>query len=54
VGAAFMSTDSKSSKITVKLPVFFALLGSAHVKAARKLLMKLTPGEGFREGWTIC
>ncbi len=28
---------------TVKLSVFFALSGSAHVKAAHRMLVKLTP-----------
>ncbi len=31
-------------KKTVKLSVFFELLGSAHAKAACRMLMKLTPG----------
>jgi hypothetical protein len=31
-----MLTDPKSTKYTLKLSVFFALLGSAHVKAACK------------------
>jgi len=34
----------KVQKNTGKLSVFFALLGSAGVKAALKMLMKLTPG----------
>ncbi len=33
----------KSAKNTVKLSVFFALLGSALVKAERKMLKKSTP-----------
>jgi len=41
-----MQADAKSAKNAVKLSVFFALLESAHVKAAHKMLMKLTPG-GF-------
>jgi len=45
--AAFMSTDPKSTKKTIKLLVFFALLGSARAKAACIMLMKLTPrGKG--------
>ncbi len=40
-----MHTNRNSAKNTVKLPVFFALLGSVRVKAARKTLMKMTPGE---------
>ena len=33
----------KSQKKTVKLSSFFALLGFAHIKAAHKMLVKLTP-----------
>jgi len=39
--AAFTRADPKSAKNTV----FFALLGSAHVKAASEVLVKLTPGD---------
>ncbi len=42
--AAFMKIDPKSAKNSVKLSVFFALLGSASINAARKMLMKLTKG----------
>jgi len=38
-----MHTDPKRAKKTVKLSVFIALLGSAHAKAARRILVKLTP-----------
>jgi len=41
-----MCEDHKSVKKTVKLSIFFVLLGSACVKAARKMLLKLTPGVG--------
>ena len=41
--AAFMPTDTKSAKKTVKLSSFFALLGSASVKAACRTLVKLNP-----------
>ncbi len=41
--AAFTHANPKSAKMTDGLTVFFALLGSALVKAARKTLMKLTP-----------
>ncbi len=41
---AFTLADPKSAKKTVKLSVFFALSGSARVKAAHRMLMKLTPG----------
>jgi len=42
--SAFTGVDPKSAKKTVKLAIFFALLGSAFVKAACRMLMKLTPG----------
>jgi len=35
--------DPESAKKTDKLSVFLALLGSVHIKAARRTLMKLTP-----------
>jgi len=35
--------DPKSTKKTDGLTVFFGLLASAHVKAARKMLVKSTP-----------
>ncbi len=41
--AAFERTNPKSVKKTDNLTVFFALFGSASVKA-RRTLMKLTPG----------
>ena len=44
--AAFMPADLKSAKKTVKLSSFIALLGSACVKAARRMLVKLT--QSFR------
>jgi len=44
LGAAFTRKDPKSSKKTAKLSIIFALLGSLRVKAARRMLMKLTPG----------
>ncbi len=37
-----MHADPKSAKKTVKLSFFFVLLGSACVKAAHRMLMKLT------------
>jgi len=40
---AFLHADPKSSKNTVKLSAFFALLGSDCVKATRPTLMQLTP-----------
>ncbi len=39
-----MRADPKSAKNIVKLSVFFAILGAVQVKAARKMLLKLTPG----------
>ena len=36
-------TDPKSAKKLLNLTVFLALLGSTCVKAARKMLVKLTP-----------
>jgi hypothetical protein len=33
--------------MTNDLTVIYALLGSTHVKASRKMLMKLTPGVSF-------
>jgi len=39
--ATFTHADPKSAKKTVKLSVVFTLLGSAHVKAAHRTLMKL-------------
>jgi len=41
---AFMCPDPKSVKKTVKLSIYCTLLGSTSVKAARKTLVKLTPG----------
>ena len=42
--AAFTPADPKSAKKTVKFSSFIALLGSARVKAARRMLVKLPPG----------
>ncbi len=39
-----MFADPKSAKKTDNLTIFFALLGSARVKAAQRTLMKLIPG----------
>jgi len=44
--AAYTPTDPESAKKTVKLSIFFALLGSEQAKAARKMLIKLTPKVG--------
>ena len=43
--AAFTLADPKSAKKLLNLTVFFALLGSMSAKAARRTLVKLTPGE---------
>ena len=43
LGAAFMHTDPKSAIKLLNLTVFLALLGSSGVKAARRMLVKLTP-----------
>jgi len=45
--AAFACTDPKSTKKTVELSVFFALSGSARVKASPRRLVKLTTGVNF-------
>ncbi len=42
-----MRADPKRAKNTVKPSVFDGLLGSPHKKAARKMLVKLTPGVNF-------
>jgi len=41
---AFMCPDCKRVKIQSSCQYIFALLGSALVKAATKMMMKLTPG----------
>jgi len=43
---AFTSADPKSVKIQLSCQYLFSLLGSVRIKAARKMLFKLTPG-GF-------
>ena len=42
--AAFTHADLKSARKLLNLTVFFALLGSGHIKAAHIMLVKLTPG----------
>jgi len=42
--AAFMRADHKSAIKLLNLTVFFALLGYARIKAAQRMLVKLTPG----------
>ena len=42
--AAFMLADPKSAKKLLDLTVFFELLGSARLIAAKRMLTKLTPG----------
>ncbi len=41
---AFALVDHEGVNNTVKLSVFFALLGSMSVKAVRRTLMKFSPG----------
>ena len=41
--AAFAHTDPESAKNTVKLSIFFVLMGSAIVKTVNKTLVKLKP-----------
>jgi len=41
---AFTQADQKTQKKADNLTVFFGLLGSALLKPARKMLVKLTPG----------
>ncbi len=43
----FTRVDPKSAKKSDSLTEFFALLGSESVTAVRKMLMKLTPGNGL-------
>jgi len=45
--AAFGRTDNRSAKKADNLTVFLALLGSAGIKAACRMLMKMTPGVNF-------
>jgi hypothetical protein len=40
---AFTHADPASVKKTVKFSIFFMLLGSPNIKAARKMLVKLAP-----------
>jgi len=46
--AAFTCTDTKSAKKTVKSSSFFTLSGSVSVKAACRMLMKLTRDFQFK------
>jgi len=41
---SFTHADPKSGKMTVKSSVLFTLLGSARIKALRKMFVKLSPG----------
>ena len=51
--ADFTHADPKSAKKTVKSSSFFALSGSASIKAARRMLVKLTPEneQNCRQTW---
>jgi hypothetical protein len=51
--AAFRYADHKSVKKTDCLNVFFALSGSAGIKALNKMLVKSTPGGCFGEVMSI-
>jgi hypothetical protein len=51
-GPAFTLQDPESIKNTVKSSVSFSLLGSVRVKAVRRTLMKLSPGD-CPDGWNI-
>ena len=46
---SFYTGRSRKHKKLLNLTVVFEFLGSAHVKAARKMLVKLTPGGRERE-----
>jgi hypothetical protein len=49
--AAFTFEDPKFAKIQSSHQYLFALLGSPHVKAVCKMLMKLTPGLSFAKNY---
>ena len=51
--AAFTPADPESAKKIVKLSSFFALLGSVCVKAACRMLVKLTPGDNPKAPCTL-
>jgi len=44
---AFTPTNPKCVELTVKLSIFYMLLGSTSVKPLHKTLMKMTPGVNF-------
>jgi len=57
LGAAFMRTDPESAKKTDNLTVFFSLLGSAHIKLARIVLVKvklIPDGLQFEKSYFKC
>ena len=45
---SFYACRSQKHKKLLELTVFFALLGSGYIKAVRKMLVKLTPGDDQR------
>jgi len=47
ISPTFYAQLLQKQKKTDGLTVFLALLGSVHVKAARKMLMNLTPGVNY-------
>jgi len=56
---SFYARRSRERKKTEKLTIFFMLLESSRAKAARKMLMKLTPHQDLRHFWgqfhkTLC
>jgi len=51
--AAFTPTYPKSTKRRSSYQCNFALLGSAHTKPARKILVKLTPSQHFTSSFFV-
>jgi len=52
--AAFKSADLKSKTFLLSCQYLFTLLGSAHVTAVQKMLMKLTPEGVFHMAAQLC
>ena len=50
---SFYARRSQKRKKLLDMTVFFALLGSAHVNAASKMLMKLTPVRDDECEWRV-
>ncbi len=55
--STFRRADSESVKVQLSCQYHFMFLGSAHIKAGHKMLMKLTPAVNFsnvlREAFTL-